>query len=57
MTTKHRLTKLETAAGADKTQPPAKPYVSVSSVDEITPALLASRVKIYVGVNPDDWPD
>lgn len=57
MTTKaylqRRLDRLEAA----KPQAQQKPYVSVGSEAEITPALLASRVKIYFGVNPDDWPD
>lgn len=48
-----RLQKLEAATKA-QTHPP---YIAVADASEITPAMLASGVKVYVGISPDDWPD
>lgn len=51
-----RLQKLEAKTKA-QTHPP---YIAVADASEITQpelrAMLASGVKVYVGVSPDDWP-
>ena len=51
-----RLQKLEAKTKA-QTHPP---YIAVADASEITQpelrAMLASGVKVYVRVSPDDWP-
>lgn len=48
-----RLGRLEQS----RTSAERPPYLVVADESEITPAMLASRLKIYVGISPDDWSD
>ena len=48
-----RLGRLE----QNRTSAERPPYLVVADESELTPAMLASRLKIYIGTSPDDWND